>query len=331
LERQSLKSNRIICISTSLDVPVNNRRRKHVKHKNKNTPIITKKSQLKDTKKYNDNSRQNNFSISTVSTSIANIKSTNMKQEKTTEKNNPVNLLKQMNKINDKSENIQKSYNNKKKMILKDSALNNSPSIIKDAKICVSETVLGPSFYQTKTLKSILQKNQPNYTDRLQIAEIANNKIEQKVSVPKIVSNCTSAQLPIQPISELKKDVISTINEPNNKIQKTIAQNIQNPELQEMKPIRKKLNLTEYRKHRSKHNNYDNTATVIYINHSSTTTEAIKHNPENPVWVERFTILQRQSERGIKPLSHDKEVQTNETSLGFPKKSIIDFTKHENK
>jgi hypothetical protein len=313
----------------TLGVPVNKQERKHV-HKNRSVPF--RRSQLKDTKKYNDNLGQNNFScVSTVSTSRTNIESTNMKQKKATERNNAVNpSFKQMSKINNKSENIQ---NNNEKMILKDSALNNS-CIIKDAKIR-TKTVYGPMFYQTKTLKSILQKNQyfssnqlNTDTNRSQITQVANNEIEETVSVPKIVSNYTQL-LPVQPITELKKD-ISTTNEPNNKIQKITTQNIQNSQPQEMKPIRKKLNLTEYR-NRSKHNNYDNTAAVIYIHHSSTTTEAIKHNADNPVWVERFTVLQRQSERKIKPLSHDKGVQTNETSFGFPKKSIIDFTKHENR
>jgi len=317
----------------SLDVLVNKRKQKH-SHENKSILKINKKSKLKDTKKHNDNLKQNNFSASTVSTSTTNKKLTNMKQEKTIEKkNNPVNpSLEQIRKIKNKSRDIQKNYDDKKKMILKDSALNNSPSIIKDVKTCISESVPYSSFYQTKTLKSILRKNQhiqnhTNNTNKSQIAQIANNKTEETVPVPKDVSNHTQLSSE-HPISEPKKDVTtSTINESNNEIQKITAQNTESSQMQE-KPIRKKLNLAEYR-NRLKHNNSNNSAAVIYVNHISTTTEAFKHNPDNPVWVEKFTVLEHQLERKIKPLSHDKEVQTDETSFIYPKGSIIDFTKHE--
>lgn len=166
--------------------------------------------------------------------------------------------------------------------------------------------------------------------------ETGNPKVKQMVSVLKKPPNCaTSTSSSTLISSNPKESIVTTTNSSNGEVQNIIVQEVEqvNEEEEELKkPVRRKLNLAEYRSRRDK-NRSDNSRTnspvqpmtLIYIHHVSTTTEPIKDDPENPVWSEREIVSVLKPKADIeeeknrpKVVTHEIGIQTNETVFDSP-------------
>ncbi|XP_012268335.2 serine/arginine repetitive matrix protein 2 isoform X2 [Athalia rosae] len=219
--------------------------------------------------------------------------------------------------------------------------------------LCTSKTVTKPSPVHEMKIRSalatsILQLRKGVLTKTKPVLDIANGrragayivgmetgnpKVQQMVSVLKKPPTGPPTTLAIT--SNPNESIVTTTNSSNGEVQNIIVQDFEQANEDVQKPVRKKLNLAEYRSRRDK-NRSDNSRTnspiqpmtLIYIHHVSTTTEPIKDDPENPVWSEREIVSVLKPKADVeeeknrpKVITHDVGIQTNETVFNSPAKN----------
>lgn len=172
--------------------------------------------------------------------------------------------------------------------------------------------------------RNILMSRQKNTI----IEKRTGHKIQPMISVLKNPPNPSQSI-----VSNIKESIITTINSKNNEIENIIQQETENIPIETKRPIKRKLNLEEYRKKRE-NSNYSHLVLrkSIYLRNAFTSTVPVVENDES-------IYAKREMEMGIKPVSEinnetqcnsqDAETQTYETVFESLENSIAPTKKDD--